>query len=93
MDSEAIEPCGGIDGIIGALHSNGLTANITSYSYNGANEVLIARANAYQTMLLGALSGGESSPDLTQVKKDVRDLQNKVDSIHLEWEDLLFLSE
>lgn len=90
---EPTEPFGGMEGIIGALHSNGLTANITTSSVNGVNEVLISRAQSYQSMLLGLNSGGEgTSPDLTDVNKKIKALEEKVESVQLEWEDLIKLS-
>lgn len=93
---EPQEPFGGMEAIIGAAHSNGMTANITPKDYNGANELLIANANAYQTMLLGATSvgeGGNTPPDLTEVNKRLTALENTVSSVKLEWEDALLLSE
>lgn len=90
---EQVDPSGTVDGIIGALHSNGLTANITSVEYNGANEVLVARANSYQTMLLSIISGGGGTPpDLTEVNKRISELEDKVSTVQLEWEDLVKLS-
>lgn len=89
------EPFGGIEAIIGGLHPNGLTANLTAYSYNGANEVLVARAEAYQTMLLGLKSSGGdggSAPDLSEVNKKINSLEEKINSVQLEWEDLVQLS-
>lgn len=83
------EPFSGMEAIIGAIHPNGLTANITPKDYNGANEVLIARATSYQTMLLGQSSSGGTSPDLTDVNKKIKALENKVDSVRLEWEDMM----
>lgn len=92
-DQEVVEPCGGLDGIIGAIHPNGLTANVPAFVYNGINEVLTTRANSYQAMLLGKNSGGGGeTPDLSTIKKDVNDLKEKVSSIQLEWEDLMTLS-
>lgn len=87
------EPFGGMEAIIGALHSNKLTANITAQAYNSANELLIANANAYQTMLLGMNNGEGESPDLSQIKKDVAQLQEKVTSVTLEWEDVFVLEK
>lgn len=85
------EPFGGMEAIIGALHDNGLTANITPKDYNSANELLIANANAYQSMLLGLNGGTDVTPELEQIKKDVSDVRDKVDSVRLEWEEnLLF---
>lgn len=90
---EQVDPSGTVDGIIGALHSNGLTANITSVEYNGANEVLVARANSYQTMLLSTISGGGGNPpDLTEVNKRLSNLEEAVTSVQIEWEDLVKLS-
>lgn len=90
---EPTEPFGGMEGIIGALHSNGITANITTTSVNGVNEVLIARAQSYQTMLLGLNSGGETvPPDMIEVNKKIEALENKIESVQLEWEDLNRLS-
>lgn len=89
---EPTEPFGGMEGIIGALHSNGLTANITTYSTNGSNEVLISRAQSYQTMLLGMNSGGGVSPDLTQINSKIKALEEKMDTVKFEWEDLNRLS-
>lgn len=93
-DVEPQEPFGGMEGIIGALHSNGITANITPQSYNSANELLIANANSYQSMLLGLNSGNGdgSSPDLTEINKKIKALENKVESVQLEWEDLINLA-
>lgn len=93
-DIEPTEPFGGMEGIIGALHSNGLTANITTSSVNGVNEVLISRAQSYQSMLLGLNSGGGdgTSPDLTDVNKRIKALESKVESVQLEWEDLVKLT-
>lgn len=82
---EPTEPFAGMEGIIGALHSNELTANITTSITNGVNEILISRANSYQSMLLGMNSGGEgSSPDLSQINKKIKDLEDKVSSVQLE---------
>ena len=82
---EQVDPSGTVDGIIGALHSNGLTANITSVEYNGANEVLVARANSYQTMLLSTISGGGGNPpDLTEVNKRLSNLEEAVTSVQIE---------
>lgn len=91
---EPQEPFGGMEGIIGALHSNGITANITPQSYNSANELLIANANSYQAMLLGISSGSGdgTSPDLTDVNKRITELESKVQSVQLEWEDVAKLS-
>jgi len=91
---EPQEPFGGMEGIIGALHSNGITANITPQSYNSANELLIANANSYQSMLLGLNSGNGdgTSPDLTDVNKRIKALESKVESVQLEWEDLVKLT-
>lgn len=90
---ELAEPFGGMEGIIGALHSNGLTANITTTSVNAVNEVLIARAQSYQTMLLGLNSGGEVAPPIIiEVNKKIEALENKIGSVQLEWEDLNRLS-
>lgn len=87
---EPIEPFGGMEGIIGALHSNGLTANITTSGVNSANEVLVSKANSYQSMLLGMNAGGGGEiPDLSQLKADVKSLKEKVGSVTLEWEDIL----
>lgn len=89
---EPTEPFGGMEGIIGAMHSNGLTANITACGVNAANEIVISKAQSYQTMLLGMNSGGGGEgtpPDLTEVNKKIKDLENKVDSVRLEWEDLM----
>lgn len=92
---EPTEPLGGMEGIIGAIHANELTANITTSSTNGVNEVLISRAQSYQSMLLGLKSGsgGEgSTPDLSEVNKKIKELEDKVTSVQLEWEDLIALS-
>lgn len=91
---EPQEPFGGLEGIIGALHSNGITANITPQAYNNANELLIANANSYQSMLLGLNSGNGdgTSPDLTDVNKRIKNLEDKIESVQLEWEDLAKLS-
>lgn len=92
---EQVDPSGTVDGIIGALHPNGLTANITSVEYNGANEVLVARANSYQTMLLSTITGGgdgSSTPDLSEVNKRLDQLESTMASVQLEWEDLVKLS-
>ena len=92
---EPVEPFGGMEGIIGAVHSNGLTANITSYATNGANEIVINKAQSYQTMLLGMNSGsgdGGVSPDLTEVNKRLSSLEDTVKTVQLEWEDLNRLS-
>lgn len=93
-DMEQVDPNGTTDGIIGAIHSNGLTANITSVEYNGANEVLVARANSYQTMLLSTSSGSGdgTSPDLTEVNNRITNLEDKISTVQLEWEDLVKLS-
>lgn len=83
---EQVDPNGTTDGIIGAIHSNGLTANITSVEYNGANEVLVARANSYQTMLLSTSSGSGdgTSPDLTEVNNRITNLEDKISTVQLE---------
>lgn len=78
------EPFGGIEAIIGAAHPNGLTANLTTFAYNGANETLISRADAYQTMLLSNSSEGGSSPDLTEVNKKITALEERVEKVQLE---------
>ena len=92
---EPAEPFGGMEGIIGAIHSNGLTANITNYNINGANETVISKATSYQTMLLGLNSGsgdGDSTPDLSEVNKRLNNLESTITSVRLEWEDLVKLS-
>lgn len=91
---EPTEPFSGMEGIIGASHPNNLTANITTSSVNGVNEVLIARAQSYQSMLLGLNSGNGdgTSPDLTDVNKRIKNLEDKIESVQLEWEDLARLS-
>ena len=90
MESDPVEPFAGMEGIIGALHTNGLTANITASSTNGASEVVIAKAHSYQAMLLGMNSGGGGTPpDLSEVNKKIKNLEDKVDSVMLEWEDNL----
>lgn len=94
--NEPQEPFSGMEAIIGALHSNGITANITPKDYNGANELLIANANSYQSMLLGMNSGngeGGTPPDLTDVNKRITALEGKVSSVKLEWEDVLLSNE
>ena len=92
---DPVEPFGGMEGIIGAIHSNGLTANITNLATNGANEIVINKAQSYQTMLLGLNSGsgeGGVSPDLTEVNKRLSSLEDTVKTAQLEWEDLNRLS-
>lgn len=90
---EPSEPFVGMEAIIGALHSNQLTANITTSITNGVSEVLISKAQSYQSMLLGLNSGGEgTSPDLTDVNKRIKNLEDKMESVQLEWEDLVKLS-
>ena len=93
-DIEPTEPFGGMEGMIGALHSNGLTANITTSFVNGVNEVLIARAQSYQSMLLGMNSGNGdgSSPDLTEINKKIAEIEKRLESVNLEWEDLYRIS-
>ena len=89
------EPFGGMEGIIVSIHSNGLTANKTNLDINGANEIVINKAQSYQTMLLGLNSGsgdGGVSPDLTEVNKRLSSLEDTVKSVQLEWEDLNRLS-
>lgn len=89
---DPLEPYAGMEAIIGALHSNGLTANITPYFYNSANEVLIAKANSYQTMLLSSTSGDGTSADLTEVNNKISNLEEKINTVQLEWEDIVGLS-
>lgn len=90
---DAQEPYGGLEAILGALHNNGLTANVTSQTYNSVNDLLIANTNSYQTMLLGNVSGGGgTSPDLSQVNKRIEALEKRVDSVTLEWEEMLMFS-
>lgn len=91
---EPQEPFSGMEAIIGAIHPNGLTANLTPKDYNGANEVLISKAESYQIMLLGKNTGGGegSSPDLTDVNRKIKDLEDKISSVQLEWEDLYKLT-
>lgn len=89
---DAQEPYSGMEAIIGALHDNGLTANITSQIYNSVNEILTTNTNSYQTMLLGNISGGGVSPDLSQVNKRINELEKRVDSVTLEWEEMFVLS-
>lgn len=90
---DCVEPFAGMDAIIGGLHSNGLTATITPKDYNSANEILVANANSYQSMLLGNNSGGGgTSPDLTEVNKKIKALEDKVETVQLEWEDIIRLS-
>ena len=86
------EPFSGMEGIIGAIHSNGLTANITNLAINGANEIVINKAQSYQSMLLGLNLGGGVSPDLTEVNKRINALETKMESVNLEWEDTFKLS-
>lgn len=86
------EPVGGMEAIIGAIHPNGLTANITPKDYNGANEILISKATSYQTMLLGSSGGNDSSTEIAEINTKVTELENKIDSVKLEWEDLYFNS-
>ena len=61
---------------------------------NGANEIVINKAQSCQTMLLGLNSGGGdgSSPDLTEINKKIKALENKIESVQLEWEDLVKLT-
>lgn len=102
---EPTEPFGGMEGIIGAIHENGLTANITTSLTNGVNEVLISRARSYQTMLLATTSGGEV--DLSEVHEKISTIEGKLDTevvekitniedklsqVQLEWEDVYKLS-
>ena len=92
---EPTEPFGGMEGIIGAIHSNGLTANITNIAINGANEIVVNKAQSYQTMLLGLNSGsgdGGIAPDLSGVNKRIEALENKITSVQLEWEDMVKIS-
>lgn len=92
---EPTEPFGGMEGIIGAIHSNDLTANITNLAINGANEIVINKAQSYQTMLLGLNSGGGdggTSPDLSGVNKRLDTLEKQIASVQLEWEDMVKIS-
>lgn len=77
-DIEPTEPFGGMEGIIGAIHENGLTANITTSITNGVNEVLISKARSYQTMLLATTSGGGA--DLTEVHEKISSIEDKIDT-------------
>ena len=45
-------------------------------------------------MLLGLNSGSGdgSSPDLTEVNKKIKALEDKIETVQLEWEDLVKLS-
>lgn len=81
-DIEPTEPFGGMEGIIGAIHENGLTANITTSITNGVNEVLISKARSYQTMLLATTSGGEA--DLTEVVEKITNIEDKLSQVQLE---------
>lgn len=92
---EPTEPFGGMEGIIGALHNNGLTANITAAFINNANQIVISKAQSYQDMLLGLNSdGGDggSTPDLSEINKRLDNLESTMTSVQLEWEDLVKLS-
>ena len=92
---EPTEPFGGMEGIIGAIHSNGLTANITNIAINGANEIVVNKAQSYQTMLLGLNfenGDGGTAPDLSDVNKKIEALENKITSVQLEWEDMVKIS-
>ena len=83
---DAQEPFGGMEAIIGSIHKNNLTANITPQSYNSANELLIANANSYQNMLLG-------NADLSEINKKVSLLEEKIEAVRLEWEESLLFTE
>lgn len=52
IDEELVEPCGGLDGIIGSLYDGTNISSITPYNYNSANEVLVNKAMNYQMMLV-----------------------------------------
>lgn len=94
--NEPQEPFAGMEAIIGGLHSNGLTANITAKDYNVANELLIANANSYQAMLLGLNSGSDDGdgvgPGLAEVNNKINALEEKMKLVELEWEDKIKLS-
>ena len=92
LNEEPQEPFVGMDAIIGAIHSNNLTANLTSFNTNNANEILINNAQAYQTMLLGNNSSDSELPDLTDINEKIKELEDKITSVHLEWEDINRLS-
>lgn len=51
-NEETIEPCGGLEGIIGSVYDGTNIASITAYNYNSANEVLVNKAVNYQMMLV-----------------------------------------
>lgn len=89
---DPVEPFGGMEGIIGAIHSNGLTANITNLTTNGANEIVINKAQSYQTMLLGNNKSNSELPDLTDINEKIKVLEDKMTSVYLEWEDVNRLS-
>lgn len=89
---DPVEPFGGMEGIIGAIHSNGLTANITNLTTNGANEIVINKAQSYQTMLLGNNKSNSELPDLTDINEKIKVLEDKMTSVYLEWEDINRLS-
>lgn len=92
LNEESQEPFVGMNAIIGAIHSNNLTANLTSLNTNGANEILINNAQAYQTMLLGNNSSDSELPDLIDINKKIKVLEDKIASVNLEWEDINRLS-
>lgn len=77
-----VAPIPGMEGIIGAVHTNGLTANITAYAVNGANEIVISKANCYQNMLLGS----NNNVDFSTIEKEIETIEQKLASVQLEWE-------
>ena len=78
-----VAPYLGMQGIIGALHDNGVTANITSSFINGADMYLVSKAEAYQTMLLGTIT---NPVDLEAINKKIVKIEDQISSVQLEWE-------
>lgn len=52
IGEEAVQPCGGLDGIIGSVFDGTDISSITAYNYNSANEILVNKAMNYQMMLI-----------------------------------------
>lgn len=79
---DPVEPYGTMNALIGALHPNKLTANLPPLTND--NKIVLSRAQSYHTYLLAK---SNSSQELEAIKKDITNMQDKLNSAKLEWED------
>lgn len=84
MDSEPTDPMAGLEGIIGASHTNGLTANVTTSTLNSVSESFIASVHSYQTMILSSHSG--TTPDISELEEHIEKIGNEMKKTFIEWE-------